>query len=87
MRIVKRTSIEQVEEGHQLTPKFDEQGLLPVVTTAAADGEVLMLGYMNREALEQTIHTGEAHYFSRSRQALWRKGYQRLGAKGRRNKD
>ncbi len=74
MRIVKRTSIEQVEEGHQLAPKFDEQGLLPVVTTAAADGEVLMLGYMNREALEQTIHTGEAHYFSRSRQALWRKG-------------
>lgn len=69
-----RRSVQQVEEGTELAPKFDESGLLPVVTTAAKSGEVLMLGYMNREALTKTIETGEAHYFSRSRQALWRKG-------------
>ena len=70
----KRQTIEQVEEGTQLAPKFDEHGLLPCVTTAAASGEVLMLGYMNEEALVKTIETGEAHYFSRSRQVLWHKG-------------
>lgn len=69
-----RTSVEQVEEGHDLAPKFDADGLLPVVTTDAATGEVLMLGYMNAEALERTIESGEAHYWSRSRQALWHKG-------------
>ena len=69
-----RTSIEQVEEGHELAPKFDEHGLLPCVTTAAASGEVLMLGYMNEEALKKTIETGEAHYYSRSRKVLWHKG-------------
>jgi phosphoribosyl-AMP cyclohydrolase len=70
----KRISVEQVEEGTELAPKFDENGLIPVVTTSVKSGEVLMLGYMNREALTQTILTGEAHYFSRSRQVLWRKG-------------
>ncbi|TPV92890.1 MAG: phosphoribosyl-AMP cyclohydrolase [Myxococcales bacterium FL481] len=69
-----RVSVEQVEEGSELAPRFDAQGLIPVVTTSAHDGVVLMLGYMNREALAKTIETGEAHYFSRSRQALWRKG-------------
>ena len=69
-----RTSIEQVEEGRELAPKFDEHGLIACVTTAATSGEVLMLGYMNRDALEQTIQTGEAHYWSRSRQVLWHKG-------------
>ncbi len=69
-----RESIEQVEEGSELAPKFDENGLLPVVTTDAESGEVLMHGYMNAEALEKTIQTGEAHYWSRSRQALWHKG-------------
>lgn len=69
-----RVSIEQVEEGNELAPKFDEHGLLPCVTTAAATGEVLMLGYMNAEALEKTIETGEAHYYSRSREVLWHKG-------------
>jgi phosphoribosyl-AMP cyclohydrolase len=69
-----RESIEQVEEGDELAPKFDENGLLPVVTTDATSGEVLMHGYMNAEALEKTIQTGEAHYWSRSRQALWHKG-------------
>ncbi|MGH8518225.1 MAG: phosphoribosyl-AMP cyclohydrolase [Panacagrimonas sp.] len=70
----KRLTIEQVEEGHELAPKFDEQGLIACVTTAASSGEVLMLGYMNVEALKKTILTGEAHYYSRSRKQLWHKG-------------
>ncbi len=70
----KRESVEEVEEGMQLAPKFDEHGLVPAVTTAANSGELLMLGYMNAEALEKTIETGEAHYWSRSRQCLWHKG-------------
>lgn len=69
-----RDSIEQVEEGHALAPRFDRDGLIACITTEAASGEVLMLGYMNREALALTIRSGEAHYWSRSRQALWRKG-------------
>ncbi len=70
----KRLTIEQVEEGHELAPKFDEHGLIACVTTAAGSGEVLMLGYMNVEALKMTITTGEAHYYSRSRKQLWHKG-------------
>ena len=69
-----RVSVEQVEEGTELAPKFDADGLIAVVTTDAASGEVLMLGYMNAEALARTIETGEAHYWSRSRRALWHKG-------------
>ncbi len=69
-----RQSIEQVEEGNDLAPKFDERGLITVVTTDASSGELLMQGYMNAEALRLTIATGEAHYFSRSRQVLWHKG-------------
>ena len=69
-----RTSIEQVEEGHELAPKFDDDGLIPVVTTDFETGELLMHGYMNAEALAKTIETGEAHYWSRSRQTLWHKG-------------
>lgn len=70
----KRVTIEQVEEGTELAPKFDENGLIACVTTAASTGEVLMLGYMNEEALRKTIETGEAHYWSRSRKVLWHKG-------------
>ena len=70
----KRKSIEQVEESTELAPKFDENGLIPVVTTDFSSGEVLMQGYMNEEALKKTISLGEAVYFSRSRQALWHKG-------------
>ncbi|MCS7009645.1 MAG: phosphoribosyl-AMP cyclohydrolase [Chthoniobacterales bacterium] len=69
-----RRSVEQVEEGNELAPKFDRDGLIPVVTTDFRTGEVLMHAYMNAEALERTIRTGEAHYWSRSRQCLWRKG-------------
>jgi len=72
--LASRESIEQVEEGNQLAPKFDDRGLIACVTTDAASGEVLMFGYMNQEALEKTIQTGEAHYWSRSRQSLWHKG-------------
>ena len=71
------------EEGTGFAPKFDADGLIPVVTTSAETGEVLMLAYMNGEALARTIETGEAHYWSRSRGGLWRKGevsgnYQRV---------
>jgi len=69
-----RISVEQVEEGAELAPRFDEHGLIPAVTTDYASGELLMHGYMNAEALERTITTGEAHYYSRSREALWHKG-------------
>jgi phosphoribosyl-AMP cyclohydrolase len=69
-----RQSIEQVEEGNDLAPKFDDRGLITVVTTDADTGELLMQGYMNAEALRLTIATGEAHYYSRSRQVLWHKG-------------
>lgn len=69
-----RRSITQVEEGTELAPKFDRDGLLVAVTTDATSGEVLMVGMMNGEALRLTLETGEAHYWSRSRRALWRKG-------------
>ena len=69
-----RRSVEQVEEGTDLAPKFDADGLIPAVTTDYATGEVLMHAYMNAEALHLTIETGEAHYFSRSRRVLWHKG-------------
>jgi len=69
-----RISIEQVEEGTELAPKFDANGHMPVVTTDYATGEVLMHAYMNAEALKKTIETGEAHYWSRSRAVPWHKG-------------
>lgn len=69
-----RESVEEVEEGTTLAPKFDENGLIPVVTTDYKSGEVLMHGYMNKEAFVQAINTGEAVYYSRSRKVLWHKG-------------
>ena len=69
-----RKSIEDVEEGTTLAPKFDHDGLISVVTTDAASGDVLMMGVMNAEALLATIRTGQAHYWSRSCKRLWRKG-------------
>ncbi|MGH1375951.1 MAG: phosphoribosyl-AMP cyclohydrolase [Alphaproteobacteria bacterium] len=65
---------QELEEGLEFTPRFDENGLIPCITTSASDGDVLMFAFMNREALEQTIMTGEVHYWSRSRQCLWHKG-------------
>ena len=67
-------SAAEVEEGRTLSPKFDANGLVTCVTTDARSGEVLMVAHMNAAALARTIETGEAWYFSRSRQALWRKG-------------
>lgn len=69
-----RQTVEQVEEGTELAPKFDEHGLIPVVTTDYASGELLMHAYMNAEALRKTIELGEAVYWSRSRKQLWHKG-------------
>jgi phosphoribosyl-AMP cyclohydrolase len=69
-----RKTVEQVEEGTDLAPKFDADGMIPAVTTDHASGELLMHAYMNAEALTRTIQTGEAHYYSRSRQAIWHKG-------------
>jgi len=69
-----RGSTEEVEEGRALAPKFGVDGLVTCVATDAGTGEVLMVAHMNAEALQRTIATGEAWYFSRSRRALWRKG-------------
>lgn len=69
-----RGDLFSIEEGLQFMPLFDEQGLLPCITQHADSLEILMLGWMNREALDLTITTGEAHYFSRARRRLWRKG-------------
>jgi phosphoribosyl-AMP cyclohydrolase len=66
----------QVEEGLQFTPKFDAHGLIPVIAQEAETGAVLMFAWMNREALDRTIETGRATYFSRSRGKLWLKGEQ-----------
>jgi len=64
----------EIEEGTRLQPKFDSNGLVTAVATDAATGAVLMVAHMNAEALAKTIASGEAHYFSRSRKTLWRKG-------------
>lgn len=69
-----RKSIEQIEESHDLAPKFDEKGVIPCVTRHAETGEILMFAFMNEEALRLTIDTDLAHYWSRSRQKLWKKG-------------
>ena len=69
-----RKSIEQVEESNELAPKFDENGLIVVTTIDSQSNEILMVGYMNHEALKKTIETKEAHYFSRSRNIIWHKG-------------
>jgi len=77
MTIIKfgdRDDKKAIEEGLAFAPKFDERGLIPVVTTCADTGSVLMQAWMNAEAIERTITTGQAHYFSRSRQELWHKG-------------
>ncbi|MEW5683601.1 MAG: phosphoribosyl-AMP cyclohydrolase [Pseudomonadota bacterium] len=67
-------SKDALEQGDTLTPRFDANGLIAAVTTHADTGEVLMLAWMNAEALEKTVATGEVHYWSRSRGELWHKG-------------
>ena len=70
----KRKSVVQVEESTDLAPKFDKNGLIPVITTDFISREILMQGYMNRDAFLKTIALGEAIYYSRSRKSLWHKG-------------
>lgn len=64
----------ELENGLAFTPRFDANGLLGAIVTHVASGEVLMFAYMNQDALARTVATGEAHFWSRSRGALWRKG-------------
>ena len=74
IKFKERKSIEQVEESTDLAPKFDNNSLIPVVTTDYSSGEVLMQGYMNEESLKKTITLGQAVYYSRSRKTIWHKG-------------
>jgi phosphoribosyl-AMP cyclohydrolase len=67
-------SKQALEHGEALAPRFDANGLIAAVATHADTGEVLMFAWMNAEALSRTLETGEAHYFSRSRNELWHKG-------------
>lgn len=69
-----RTTKQEVEEGLAFAPKFDAQGLIPAIAQDHETGEVLMLAYMNEESLRATLGSGEAVYWSRSRQELWHKG-------------
>ena len=73
-KFVSQENAEDIEEGVELAPKFDANGVLPAVATDADSGDVVMLAYMNAEALAKTIETGEAFYWSRSRGELWHKG-------------
>jgi phosphoribosyl-AMP cyclohydrolase len=70
----KAASTQDLERGQTLAPRFDAAGLIAAVAVDADRGEVLMLAWMNAQALALTIETGQAHYYSRSRQALWKKG-------------
>ncbi len=70
----KRENIVEIEEGSYLSPKFDHQGLIPVIAICAENKEILMHGYMNEEALRLTIERGEAYYWSRSKNKIWHKG-------------
>ena len=70
----KRENVVEIEEGNLLSPKFDNDGLIPVITMCANTKDILMHGYMNVDALKKTIETKEAHYWSRSRKEVWHKG-------------
>ena len=70
----KRENVLEIEEGKLLSPKFDNDGLIPVITMCSKTKDILMHGFMNVEALKKTIETKEAYYFSRSRNAIWHKG-------------
>jgi phosphoribosyl-AMP cyclohydrolase len=68
------TTKQNIEEGTEFIPKFDINGLITVIAQDEKTGQILMFAYMNRQALDMTIRTGYATYFSRSRQKLWKKG-------------
>ena len=67
-------SKQNIEEGTEFIPKFDDNGLITAIAQDAKTGQILMVAYMNRQALDLTIQTGYATYFSRARQKLWKKG-------------
>lgn len=69
-----RDQVQDIEEGAEFAPKFDAHGMMPAIATDAKTGETLMFAFMNAEALKLTLETGLAHYYSRSRKALWKKG-------------
>ncbi len=73
-RFAERRSVEQVEEGSEFAPKFDGNGVIPCIAQHDESGEILMFAYQNEEALRLTLETGLAHYWSRSRGKLWKKG-------------
>ena len=68
------TTKQDIEENAEFMPKFDDNGLIPAIAQDALTGQVLMVAYMNRQALDVTIQSGHATYYSRSRQKLWKKG-------------
>jgi phosphoribosyl-AMP cyclohydrolase len=74
MKFAPRDSKSSIEQGLALAPKFDKDGLIPVITQDAHSGEVLMLAYMNAQTLQMTLEMGQAVYYSRSRQEVWHKG-------------
>lgn len=74
VRFASRAGITDFEETGEFAPKFDEAGLIPAIAVDAANGGVLMFAWMNAEALALTLDTGQAHFYSRSRSRLWRKG-------------
>ena len=74
IKFLKRLSVEQVEESQDLAPKFDSDGIIPCITKHFETQEVLMFAYMNEESMKLTISSGFAHYWSRSRKKLWKKG-------------
>jgi len=73
-RFASRSGIAEIEETGEFAPKFDADGLIPAIAADAASGDVLMFAWMNAEALQATLETGEAHFYSRSRKCLWKKG-------------
>lgn len=74
IQFAERSDHQAVETGNGFAPKFDDRGLIPVFTICANTGSALMQAWMNAEAIQKTIETSEAHYFSRSRGELWHKG-------------
>ena len=70
----KRENVAEIEEGNLFSPKFDNDGLIPIITMCHTTKEILMHAYMNVESLKKTIETKEAHYWSRSRKEIWHKG-------------
>ena len=71
-----RNSLDEIEEGDLLRPKFDEKGLIPCIVQDVENREILMFAYMNKTALQSSIRTGLAHFYSRSRKKQWKKGEQ-----------